>query len=169
MHVNTSALEGAALDYAVALAEGYKFGAPRAGADGFHLFPLHKPGWETLGAVGYTRANGFSENVPRFSTDWAAGGPIIERDQIFLDPPHEVHQANLRPDGSISGVWRSMETWHATVSARTRTWSKGPDDAALMAGGRVGRGEGATALVACMRAYVQSKFGELVEIPELLA
>lgn len=104
-------------------------------------------------------------NPPAFSSCWAVGGPIIDRDHIFLEPPHTVHALNYSKDGKPRGVWSSYETWHATVSARTRTWNTGPDDPALLVGGRVGRGEDPTALVAAMRAYVASKFGEYVELP----
>ncbi len=93
---------------------------------------------------------------------WEHGGPIIEREQIYLEPPHEVHATNYDKDGKLRGVWRTYETWHATVSARTRTWSKGPDDPPNMIGGRVGRGEGETPLIAAMRAYVESVFGDTV-------
>lgn len=103
----------------------------------------------------YTVGGGYSP-----STDWAVGGPIIERDQIFLEPPSSEHHCG----GSAPG-WKQFNFWRATVSARTRTWNTGPDDLALLVGGRVGRGEGSTALVAAMRAYVASKFGEYVELP----
>jgi hypothetical protein len=101
------------------------------------------------------------------SRDWRIGGPIIERDQIFLDPPHDVHQANIGKDGTISGVWKSFETWHATVSARTRTYPNpnfSPEERANWPG-CVGRGEGPTALIAAMRAKVASHYGHEVELP----
>ena len=105
------------------------------------------------------------------SRDWSIGGPIIEREQIFIEPPHDVHALNLDAEGNPKGVWTSFETWHATVSARTRRWNKGPNDPATLVGGRVGRGEGPTPLIAAMRAYVESVFGDEIgevtpEIPE---
>lgn len=92
-----------------------------------------------------------------YSTDWEFGGPIIERDQIFLDPPHDTH---VHRQG-----WIREPLWTATVSARTRTWSTDPDDAANMVGGRVGRGAGETPLVAAMRAKVASHYGD--DVPEI--
>jgi hypothetical protein len=87
------------------------------------------------------------------STNYAQGAPYIERDQIFIDPPHDVHIANMRPDGTISGIWRSEYEWHATVSARTRTYPN-PHDPELP--GCVGRGQGPTMLIAALNALVAS-------------
>jgi hypothetical protein len=146
-----SELEGIELDRRVAMAEGWEFVRGDRGHVGFDLYKREGSGYQTLSELD-------------FSDDWALGGPIIERDQIFLDPPRDVHKANIRPDGRISGVWETYESWHATVSSRTRRWSQGPDDAANMVGGRVGRGEGSKPLIAAMRAYLASKFGE--EVPD---
>jgi hypothetical protein len=52
--MKTSELQGAALDWAVAQCE---------------YFPVR---------------NGFDDNCPEYSTDWAQGGPIIEREQIAV-------------------------------------------------------------------------------------
>ncbi len=88
------------------------------------------------------------------------------------DATDQVRDAlNLDAEGNPKGVWTSFETWHATVSARTRRWNKGPNDPAMLVGGRVGRGEGPTPLIAAMRAYVESVFGDEIgevtpEIPE---
>jgi hypothetical protein len=52
--MKTSELTGAALDWAVAKCE---------------YFPVR---------------NGFDDNCPEYSTDWAQGGPIIEREWVDL-------------------------------------------------------------------------------------
>lgn len=73
------------------------------------------------------------------STEWADGGPLIEREGI--------HVAPMPGKGS---------TWCAIALGRVHE----------RAGG--GRGkwmEGPTSLIAAMRAYVASKFGE--EVPDL--
>jgi hypothetical protein len=61
--IKTSNLEGKALDYAVALCEGL---------DAFKLVNLTKrlPGIDP------------AFYIPHYSTDWAQGGPIIERERI---------------------------------------------------------------------------------------
>lgn len=74
------------------------------------------------------------------STDWSQGGPIIEREEIGL-------------------------TRNAPCS-KGREWEASPSITAKGAGGKWGYGP--TPLVAAMRAFVASKIGEEVEIPEEL-
>lgn len=99
---------------------------------------------------------------PYYSCTWFIAGPIVERDQIFLDPPSRRHY-----HGGPNAGWQDDPCWSATVSARTRTWLNGADDVAKMVGGRVGRGRGETALLAIMRAKVASHYGDDVpdEVP----
>lgn len=161
--MKTADLAGAALDYWVARAEGWEH------VNAITLRKVDKVGLAELETLITTSREGDygGGRAPMFfspSTSWATGGPIIERDQIFLEPPHDVHRLNYGPDGKPKGCWQSFETWHATVSARTRTWAAGPDDPAHMVGGRVGRGEGETPLIAAMRAKVASHYGD--EVPD---
>ena len=74
------------------------------------------------------------------STDWAQGGPIIEREEI--------------------GIKRNAPC------SDGRRWEASPSITAKGAGGRWGYGH--TPLVAAMRCYVASKLGDVVEIPEEL-
>ncbi|MGI4815885.1 MAG: hypothetical protein ACRYG5_10010 [Janthinobacterium lividum] len=87
--------------------------------------------------------------LDRPSCLWQEGGPIIERDQIFLEAPTMKH-FNY---GDGKGEWRDFPLWRATVSARTRTYPNpnGPDFPDC-----IGRGEGPTPLIAAMRAFVAS-------------
>lgn len=96
------------------------------------------------------------------SSVWAIGGPIIERDQIFLQPPSEVHY-----NGGPNHGWRRYDHWRATVSARTRTLppKNETQDAISIRG--VGRGAGETPLLAAMRAKVASHYGD--EVPDEVA
>lgn len=94
-------------------------------------------------------------DVLPYSTDWAIGGPIIERDLIYLDPPSLVH---YNPGGYVD-----HKLWSATVSSKTRervNQNMSQDDALVKLCphtlNTVGRGEGETALIAAMRAYVDS-------------
>ncbi|WP_027798301.1 phage protein NinX family protein [Paraburkholderia dilworthii] len=107
------------------------------------------------------RAEGMSHEAATFavpahaySTEWAYGGPIIERDQIFIQPPSEVHY-----NGGPNHGWRRYDHWRATVSARTRTLP--PNEMGI---GGVGRGAGETPLIAAMRAKVASHYGD--DVPE---
>jgi hypothetical protein len=93
------------------------------------------------------------------SRAWMDGGPIIERDQIFLQPPRDVHY-----NGGPNAGWKRYDQWTATVSARTRTYRNPNKDAADLFPGCVGRGAGETPLIAAMRAKVASHYGE--EVPD---
>ena len=75
-----------------------------------------------------------------YSTDWAQGGPIIEEKEI--------------------GIRRNAPC------SRGREWEASPSITAKGAGGRWGYGP--TPLIAAMRAYVTSKLGDEVEVPEEL-
>jgi hypothetical protein len=67
--MKTSELTGAALDWAVAKCEGY---TDYCGATDKMLPPRKEYGWVQLFDLNY-------------STNWAQGGPIIEREKIRLD------------------------------------------------------------------------------------
>lgn len=69
------------------------------------------------------------------STDWSQGGPIIEREGIELEPWSE----------SDLSVWCAGLVHNALPLGEQRAWAKGP-----------------TPLIAAMRAYCASKFGETV-------
>jgi len=131
--MRTAELAGALLDYWVARAEGY--------------------GWSP--DIQPQSARG----VPAYSTDWAQGGPIIERDQIFLDPPQDVHY-----NGGLNHGWKRYDHWRATVSARTRTLPPKNEVQESLSARGVGRGAGETPLIAAMRAKVASHYGD--EVPE---
>ena len=74
------------------------------------------------------------------STDYAQGGPIIEREEI--------------------GVRRNAPC------SDSRQWEASPSITAKGAGGKYGYG--CTPLIAAMRCYVASKLGETAEVPEEL-
>ncbi len=103
----------------------------------------------------------FTAKVKPFSSEWEYGGPIIERDQIYLSPPRNVHYYGGPNDG-----WKRYDDWSATVSARTRTLPPNETQIALKTGGGVGRGRGDTPLLAAMRAKVASHYGD--EVPDEL-
>jgi hypothetical protein len=72
------------------------------------------------------------------STDWYIGGPLIERQRIMLDCwPDTAHPS------SEHRVW-----WHASINGTTDVF-----------------GEGETPLIAAMRCFVKSKFGD--DVPEM--
>jgi hypothetical protein len=72
----------------------------------------------------------------KYSTDWAQGGPIIERENI------------------------NIETWHGAWQAELEFL---PDDDTHY---RYGKGAGPTPLIAAMRCYCASKLGHEVDVPD---
>lgn len=106
--MKTSELTGALLDYWVARIEGYD----------------------------HTGAS-FIQHVHTYSSDWFYGGPIIEREEICIEP-----LAHFREGDHVTG-------WHAIIYYN---------------GGEQHCEEGETPLIAAMRCYVASKFGD--EVPD---
>lgn len=127
MKIKTSELTGAALDWAVAKCEGRNVTLMR-NSDG-SLFP--RPVW----ADGIEQLN--------YSTFWAQGGPIIEREWISVG----TSLVN-------EGTHHTLDNWYATkyiVGKLEPLYGYGP-----------------TPLTAAMRCYCCSKLGDIVEIPEEL-
>lgn len=125
-------LEGAQLDLWVARAEGLE--NPRlATRSGYAPTQEDTIGCRVDDGLGFAF-------LP--STSWALGGPIIQREMIHLSPPtSRVHRHGGPNAGwGASGVWSAC-TWSAP---RRAAWH--PTDP----------------LVAAMRCFVKSKFGDTV-------
>lgn len=79
MKIKTSELIGAALDWAVAVSLGAIWN-PKSAREAFFIWP------GTLVM--------YSKKAPNYTTDWAQGGPIIEREKLGIDyfhiPPQEA-------------------------------------------------------------------------------
>ena len=125
--MKTSELTGAALNWAVAKCEGYFDIGMASVHDG-------------VADVFY-----FDEWIP--STDWAQGGPIIEREKLAVWFSEAVHDEN--------GVILREPCWYCETSCTTDNGDE-PYKCEI----------GATPLVAAMRCYVASKLGDEVELPE---
>jgi len=74
------------------------------------------------------------------STDWADGGPIIYREKIDTSAPEE---------------WSDDQRWYAGMYQGKDAQHSGMNHEA----------RGGTPLIAAMRCFVASRFGEFVEIP----
>ncbi len=148
--MNTSELEGARLDYWVALANGVKRGA-NGGAqpEGYsayvywHDAPQNQPDSQARIVT-----PGIDQRVQRFSTDWAHGGPIIERENIWLA---RYTDNRVHPNEAPRPV---DPEWSACVATSDYD-SFVPNRAYYCAG--------PTPLIAAMRCFVCSKFGD--EVP----
>jgi hypothetical protein len=110
--MKTSELSGAALDWAVTKCEGFD----------------HEVTSSEWGMWGW-------------ATDWAQGGPNIERESIYISR-------------ELSSFTNALE-WAAWTPAPIR------DEAESF-------GYGPTPLIAAMRCYVASKLGDTIEIPNEL-
>lgn len=122
MKVKTSELIGRPLDYAVAKCEGVN-------EEAFHLY------YEPTEPADYD-SHGYPEF--HYSTVWAQGGPIIEREKIS-----PAYEPSLMYDDSCR--------WKAVCAISDAEKQYGP-----------------TPLVAAMRSYVSSKLGDKVEVPDEL-
>ena len=126
--MKTSELTGAALDWAVAQSQSFveqgPYGMPRLVDGGVQLH--------------YCGVYLGSPYAP--STDWAEGGPIIEREGINLT---RFNEGEVDPE--------EVGTWDACYDRETF--------------GGEGSFNGPTPLIAAMRCYVASKLGDDVDLP----
>ncbi len=122
--MKTKELVGGALDWAVAKCLGTTNGKDPS------MFKL----WHIRGYENY-------------STDWAQGGQIIEREKIAVIPTYEYGTTESGKDVNLFKGWKSYRTdkpYWMTVPIHY----------------------GPTPLIASMRCYVASKLGDEVDIPE---
>lgn len=126
MKIKTSELAGAALDWAVAKCNGKTL----------HYFvddPLKKDPWLLVNGDVDQPLHSYTP-----STDWAQGGPIIERAGVAIDC--------IQSDGEIAG-------WIAQLPMFREAKYEEPSP---------------TPLIAAMRCYVASKLGDEIEVPDTL-
>lgn len=127
--MKTADLTGPALDWAVAECEGLDY-------------------WRV--DITPTR---WTKDVFMPSTDWAQGGPIIERERI----------ATRRHSNGKWFAMASSDLGDGEASKWTRfTFKDVPSSASTS---RQCRFEGPTPLIAAMRCYIASKMGDEVDIP----
>jgi Protein of unknown function (DUF2591) len=85
-----------------------------------------------------------------FCTDWAQAGPIIERESISIYEVDNFPGAGFVCKGAK--LWEAGCVYHVDSMKSRYVERKGP-----------------TQLVAAMRAYVSSRFGEEIEVPSELS
>lgn len=146
MKIKTSELIGAALDWAVAKCAGREI-------DGFGRYGVVV--WE-LDAL-----TGDKEACCLFtpSTDWAQGGPIIDRESIStirLDDDFEV-DAKGYCTNKRTPVWGATTGQHTVYNDH--------DNGLVYVDDMV---EGPTPLIAAMRYYCCAKLGDEIDIPQEL-
>jgi len=142
MKHKTSELSGALLDAAVAKAYGIEL-----------LFTSGKPRASVLVLDGGVLCRPDFNTSYSPSTDWALGGPIIERERIVIVP-----STGYNDDGPVF--------WTASCCGPDGAYSHYIDEPLPFSphGQKDFSGEGETPLIAAMRAYVASKLGDEVEL-----
>ena len=129
--MRTNELIDIALDWAVSYALGHN------PMKDFHSHGMTWRGWWETTSYIDTKPNEY-RRIPRYSTDWSQGGPIIESGANNLFKHNGGTEwccaCNVQRDGYI-----------AIITA-----------------------DGPTPLIAAMRCYVASKLGDEIEIPEEL-
>jgi hypothetical protein len=125
--MKTNELTGAALDWAVARCEG------GTGTQ------INSPTWVSITMPAEDSSGTYEAHLHElaYSTDWAQGGPIIEREQLEVMPTTECGNGG-------------EEQWEVR---------KFLSECELFAQ------YGPTPLIAAMRCYVASKLGDTVEVP----
>lgn len=139
--IKTEDLTGAALDWAVAVAEGKDHSTDKDWGNALV---------NDLGRCSIAHRNWNGAKYFEPSKNWGHGGPIVERENIGLLPPtHRVHRnGGNSPGWGPSGIW-SATTWHAGVNGkRSVAWHE------------------TDPLIAAMRCYVESKLGESIDVPQ---
>ena len=141
MKIKTSELTGAALDWAVAKAEGRTvyYVVERDHGQAAHR---HLTRWAAI------NVSPAGHDVYAPSTDWSQGGPIKEREGI-----NDFRHNRLRDSDPF--VWCA----HKVVPRPNMEGSTNMVAIAI---------DGPTPLVAAMRCYVASKLGDEVDVPEEL-
>ena len=123
--MKTNELTGAALDWAVAKCEGM--------ADDM-LNDFDEYGWAY-------------SDFRRYSTNWAQGGPIIDREDIAMSSTPDGLWAAYAPKGT-----RLVQ--HGGQAVEVFNWTY--------------KQQGYTPLIAAMRCYVASKLGDDIDVPKEL-
>jgi len=138
MKHKTAELEGALLDAAVAMADGY---SPSLAAPKHFELRDAQSRWEHPACYLVEAHESFPRGgLTRWfypSQHWSDGGPIIEREGITIERRAEP----------------TRRDWRACMAIAARS------------GVGAGPWAGSTPLEAAMRAYVASKFGDEVELP----
>lgn len=136
MNVKTSELSDAALDWAVEVAIAAQFNEGRKLKVVRDSRSASGPCWiEVENSPG---SGIFHRSM--HSTDWSQGGPIIEREQLWL-----------------TGPFREREDWKCGSGLKS-DWDYAASEFT-----------GPTPLIAAMRCFVASKLGDVLDVPEELA
>ena len=137
--MKTNELTGAALDWAVGVAEGLQ-----GQNDDPEVGLYHRRDYQyrndrlVLKDLGYDTMDDWNLTLYSPSTDWSQGGPIIEREGVTLGRTDQ--KSGQQP-------WVSYRIEHLFMDEYEHEYQHGP-----------------TPLIAAMRCYVASKMGDEIEV-----
>lgn len=154
MKIKTSELTGAALDWAVADALGYEPMVVHQGMPRAIVSCVERSNNEAIFHDDYSP-----------SISWVYGGPLVDKFQIYVSPPHIVFATKIIGSKRVSAD-KVYNCWTATISARVAKKPSPIEGLPGLGGNYTGQGD--TPLVAICRAVVACKLGEEVEVPEEL-
>jgi hypothetical protein len=148
--IKTAALTGAALDYAVALCEALDVYMAVPGGHAAHITSDGKRG-----------------SVPKYSTCWAHGGPIIEREKISLIRADDDYATDSRGYTTTERI----PVWAAEHGGGHSVYScyEGQHYEPQYEVSEDSCSYGPTALIAAMRCFVLRRKGLEVSVPDSLA
>lgn len=147
MRIKTQELTGAALDWAVAKALGYKATVVTGQQRYDRLDPEDKADRAYSDLIRNSKPRVYWDNptkhtpCPSFSESWEAGGPIIERELNNLFKHNQL-------DKALPPVWcavKHVPSEHGTALLNV---------------------DGPTPLIAAMRCFTASRLGDEIDIPE---
>lgn len=136
MKIKTSELIGPALDWAVAMCEG---SVTELVFDG-STYGFNLNGNPKVLAKGWAPSMSWHP-----SSNWSQGGPIIEREKLSIS--YFGDQSRFGQHSKTEQWWEARHPTHRTHSCRTVGFGTAP-------------------LIAGMRAYVASKIGDTIDVPE---
>ncbi len=148
--IKASELTGAALDWAVASAKGYSKLALTISGESREFQKMHDEGYHN------------------YSTDWAQGGPIIERERISvirLEDDEKTDKDGFWIPGRVP-VYAAVIGEYFSEDQLRNGYGEAICDTYYIDCGLVTKGP--TTLIAAMRCYVASKMGYTIEVPEEL-
>lgn len=141
VEVKTQDLLGAALDWAVAKAEGVAV-----------VTDPNSPSCRQM-VEDADSINGWYCYSP--STDWSQGGPLIEKYKVMITPPNDLVHRNFGPFDPRNG-WCESGHWGSTIFGKERKYRRAafshPD----------------SPLIVAMRAIIQFELGDTVSVPKEL-
>ena len=103
---------------------------------------------EGVSLESFMSAQDFVEHAYQYSTTWSQGGPIVEREYIQVNVKRLIGTSESGAEVDVPDGWQAHKSSRYWMSPKVFY--------------------GPTPLIAAMRAFVASKLGDEIELPEEL-